>query len=42
VHLLTPGVTSIDAEFQLLAIPRENTELNERWPQMAAEKWEFA
>jgi FkbM family methyltransferase len=42
VHMLTPGVTSIDDEFQLLAIPREKSELNQRWSAMAAEKWEFA
>lgn len=42
VRILTPGVASIDGEFQILAYPRENTELNDAWTDLAATKWEFA
>jgi FkbM family methyltransferase len=42
VRLLTPGVTSLDGEFQVLAYPRENTELNDSCTRILAEKWEFA
>ena len=41
VRLLTPGVTSTEGEPQVLVYPKENAELDARWPEIATGKPEF-